>query len=210
VMTRFLIAAAALLALSASRATAQPSDTADHKHQHATADTEHKHHHAAGATAKAAKIESAVCILLPVGDSHVSGVVRFTQGHEVVQIRGKVTGLKPGKHAFHVHEFGDLTSMKDGMSAGSHFNPTHQPHGAPGDKERHAGDFGNIEADENGVAEISLDDPVIQLNGPNSIIGRSLVIHVDSDKFTQPVGNAGARVTVGVIGVAKPETSAAK
>lgn len=32
------------------------------------------------------------------------------QGTEPVQIKGEVTGLTPGHHGFHVHEFGDYSN----------------------------------------------------------------------------------------------------
>ena len=48
-----------------------------------------------------------------------------------VQVRGRVSGLKPNQeHGFHVHEKGDCSSG-DGMSAGGHFNPDGKPHGPP-------------------------------------------------------------------------------
>ena len=165
------------------------------QHQHVAAA---EHHAASGA------VDSAVCVLWPVGNSGVTGTVSFTRHGKVVHIRGEIRGLTPGKHGFHVHEYGDLTSMNDGMSLGGHFNPTHKPHGRPTDQQRHEGDFGNVVANESGVATIDAEDPVVELNGPHSIIGRGLVVHAKEDKFTQPVGDAGARVAVGVIGVAKP------
>ena len=118
-----------------------------------------------------------------------------------------ISGLKPGKHGFHVHQFGDLTLEKDGESAGGHFDPEHtMHHGAPDAEVRHVGDLGNIEANDAGVAIVNTDDMKIQLNGPSSIIGRSIVVHVGEDKFTQPTGNAGGRVAFGVIGVANPKS----
>jgi Cu-Zn family superoxide dismutase len=102
-----------------------------------------------------------------------------------------------------VHEFGDMSSMKDGSSAGSHFNPQGHSHGNQTDQQRHVGDLGNIEANDDGVAKIDIRDSMLALDGENSIIGRGLVVHFDEDKFTQPVGDAGGRFAIGVIGVAK-------
>ena len=63
------------------------------------------------------------------------------------------------------------------------------------------GDLGNLEADRNGSARYNRVDSVIRLNGPYSIIGRSVVIKAGADDFkTQPGG--GARVAYGVIGTA--------
>ena len=54
-------------------------------------------------------------------------------------------------------------------------------HGAPGDKSRHVGDLGNIEADVSGVASIDMVDTWLSLNGINSILGRGVVIHAGRD-----------------------------
>lgn len=87
---------------------------------------------------------------------------------------GEVTGLKPGQHGFHIHEFGDYSAGC--VSAGSHFNPANKEHGGPADEERHAGDLGNVVADGDGKAVIDITDSQIPLNGPNTIIGRSVVV----------------------------------
>ncbi|MEX0703009.1 MAG: superoxide dismutase family protein [Planctomycetales bacterium] len=155
-------------------------------------------------TAAAPAVERAVCVLYPIGNSGVTGTIHFTRQSDGVAITGTISGLSPGKHGFHVHEFGDLTDGGAGKSAGGHFNPTNKPHGRPEDAERHVGDLGNVVADESGQATINLRDRVIRLDGPHSIIGRGLVVHVGEDKFTQPVGDAGDRAAVGVIGIAGP------
>jgi Cu-Zn family superoxide dismutase len=150
-------------------------------------------------------IDRAVAVLLSTGNSGVTGVVYFTKEGKSVHVTGKITGLKPGLHGFHVHQFGDVTGMTDGLSAGGHFNPENKPHGKPEDKERHVGDLGNVTAGDDGVATIDIKDSMLELGGPHCILGRGLVVHANPDKFTQPVGDAGGRVAVGVIGVAAPE-----
>jgi Cu-Zn family superoxide dismutase len=152
----------------------------------------------------AAKIIKAVAIMHHTAKGKGSGWVAFVQKGDTVEITGEIKGLPPGEHGFHIHEFGDC-SAPDATSTGGHFNPTGKKHGAPDAEERHVGDLGNIKADEDGKAVIKMTDKVIRLDGPNSIIGRGVIIHLDADDFkTQPTGNAGGRVAVGVIGVAKP------
>ena len=91
------------------------------------------------------------------------------------------------------------------MSAGGHFDPEHQPHGGPHSAKRHVGDLGNVTANGRGVAEIKITDSVVQLHGPHSIIGRSLIVHAKADDLkSQPAGNAGDRIACAVIGIAKP------
>jgi Cu-Zn family superoxide dismutase len=152
-----------------------------------------------------AVVKKAICVIRPLGDSKVEGAVLFTQRDGFVEINAELTGLSPGLHGFHVHEFGDCT-MDDGTCAGGHFNPTHMPHGGPDSAQRHAGDLGNLGADQDGVAELQYNDRVIQLTGPRSIVGRSIIIHEKADDLkTQPSGDAGKRIACGVIGIAKPD-----
>jgi superoxide dismutase, Cu-Zn family len=152
-----------------------------------------------------AQVTKAIAVVHPLGDSKVSGKVVFTQTRSGVEISAEITGLAPGKHGFHVHEFGDC-SMADGTCAGGHFNPTGALHAGPDDEKRHVGDLGNIEVSEDGKATYKRVDKLVALNGPNSIIGRSVIIHADPDDLkSQPSGNAGARVGCGVIGIADPK-----
>lgn len=145
----------------------------------------------------------AVAVVHPVGKSKVHGKITFTEKDGMVTLKGEIHGLTPGKHGFHIHEFGDSSSA-DGSAAGGHFNPTKKPHGSPDAEERHVGDLGNITADDSGKAVIDMTDKVLKLQGPMSIIGRSVIIHADPDDFSQPVGNAGARIGCGVVGMANP------
>jgi Cu-Zn family superoxide dismutase len=148
-------------------------------------------------------VKKAVAVVTPTKGNSVHGVVTFEAGEKGVRVVANLNGLKPGTHGFHVHEFGDISS-DDGSSAGGHFNPTGMPHSMPMGAQRHAGDMGNIVADEQGNAHLDYIDPVMKLDGPNAIIGHAVIIHAKEDDFkTQPTGNAGARIGNGVIGIAK-------
>lgn len=149
-------------------------------------------------------VTHAVAVLHPTQGNDVSGIVSFAQTDKGVRVVADVEGLTPGEHGFHIHQYGDC-SAPDGTSAGGHYNPEDKPHGAPGDTERHVGDLGNIQADENGKAHLEMTDRVISLRGPHSIVGLAVIVHAGADDLTsQPTGNAGPRVACGVIGVAKP------
>ena len=145
-----------------------------------------------------------MCEIRPIGGSNISGSIEFFEEGGEVRVIGKIEGLAPGRHAIHVHNYGDLRDRDEAKSAGGHFNPTDQPHGSRIANSRHVGDLGNIEADPDGIASVTMMDDKIKLTGAHSIIGRSVVIHAASDSFTQPSGNAGARVAAGVIGLSKP------
>lgn len=96
------------------------------------------------------------------------------QGDGKTRVTGKITGLKEGKHGFHIHQFGDYSGGC--ISAGGHFNPFSKQHGGPKDDNRHAGDLGNVMANADGVVTVDIVDAQIPLEGPNSIVGRSVVV----------------------------------
>ncbi|XP_061339961.1 superoxide dismutase [Cu-Zn], chloroplastic [Gastrolobium bilobum] len=152
-----------------------------------------------------AATKKAVAVLK--GNSAVEGVVTLTQeddGPTTVNVR--VTGLTPGLHGFHLHEYGDTTNGC--ISTGAHFNPNKLTHGAPGDEIRHAGDLGNIVANADGTAEATIVDNQIPLTGPTSVVGRALVVHELEDdlgkgghELSLTTGNAGGRLACGVVGL---------
>ncbi|XP_048766647.1 uncharacterized protein LOC125673840 [Ostrea edulis] len=151
----------------------------------------------------------AVCVLKGA-DNSVTGTVHFSQeaSGSPVTLTGEISGLAPGQHGFHVHQFGDNTNGC--ISAGAHFNPFNKEHGAPEDTDRHVGDLGNVGAGEDGIAKVNITDKMINLAGPQSIIGRTMVIHADIDdlgkgghELSKTTGNAGGRLACGVIGITK-------
>ncbi|TXD41213.1 superoxide dismutase family protein [Lujinxingia vulgaris] len=119
-----------------------------------------------------------------------------------VQVSGMVSGLTPGLHGFHVHE-NTVCEAPDFTSAGGHFNPGSHEHGGPANEHtaRHAGDFGNITANEEGVAEFSFVDTMISLSeGENNVAGQAMIVHEgEDDLVSQPTGAAGARAGCAVI-----------
>jgi len=155
----------------------------------------------------AASVDHAICVLRGTeGNEAVTGTVTFTQQPGGVLIEAEIAGLTPGKHGFHIHEWGDV-DCADGTCTGGHFNPTGAAHGGPDSAERHVGDMGNIEADASGNGVYRRVDKVIRLGGPSSIIGRAIIVHAGEDDLTsQPTGAAGARVAYGVIGIGKADS----
>ncbi|XP_038890446.1 superoxide dismutase [Cu-Zn] 1-like isoform X2 [Benincasa hispida] len=137
----------------------------------------------------------------------VSGTVFFSQNDNgPTTVTGNISGLKAGLHGFHVHAFGDTTNGC--LSTGPHFNPEGKDHGAPHDENRHVGDLGNLVAGDDGTATFSIVDKQISLVGPNSVLGRSIVVHADPDdlgrgqtELSLTTGNAGERIGCGVIGL---------
>jgi superoxide dismutase, Cu-Zn family len=153
--------------------------------------------------AQATDVTKAIAQLSPTTGSSVKGTVVFTQAASGIHVHAEISGLTPGEHGFHVHEYGVWS--ENGMSAGGHFNPTMAQHAGIDSKKRHVGDLGNITANSNGNATLDVADSHLSLHGTNSILGRGVVVHEKADDLkSQPAGNAGARLAVGVVGVAKP------
>ncbi|PIW69672.1 MAG: superoxide dismutase family protein [Ignavibacteriales bacterium CG12_big_fil_rev_8_21_14_0_65_30_8] len=149
------------------------------------------------------QITKAVCLINSTKGHKAHGLIIFSKVENGIKVVANIQGLKPGKHGFHIHEYGDCSAV-DGKSAGGHFNPDNVNHGGPMDKIRHAGDLGNIVADVNGNAKLEFTAPTLTFWGQHSIIGRAVIIHEgEDDLHTQPTGAAGSRAGCGVIGIAK-------
>jgi len=153
---------------------------------------------ASTATVAQAMPLAARSVMNPTEGNSVTGTVSFTQVEGGVRVVAVFAGLTAGDHGFHVHEQGDC-SAPDGTSAGGHFNPEGHPHGLPGDPNRHAGDLGNLVADETGHATLDHVFAHLTLDGADGIVGRGLIVHAAKDDGGQPTGNAGGRVACGVI-----------
>ena len=139
--------------------------------------------------------------LQPTKGNKALGEATFEQAGDKVHLLVNAQGLKAGReHGFHIHEVGDCSSG-DGMSTKGHFNPGGKPHGNPAGAEHHAGDLPALKAEKNGRAKLDVMLQGVTLApGPNSIVGRGLIIHADPDDYkTQPTGNSGARIACGVI-----------
>jgi Cu-Zn family superoxide dismutase len=150
-------------------------------------------------------VTRAVC-MMNNAELNIKGLVKMEDDGNVTKIWINFSGLTPGEHGFHIHEFGNLTNAC--LTAGAHYNPYKKTHGGPQDEERHVGDLGNLTADQNGNVEFYLEDKLIKLTGEFSVIGRSCVIHESVDDLgrggfsdSKTTGHAGGRLACGVIGI---------
>ena len=152
-----------------------------------------------------ALVTQARATIEPLNNSGLSGTVTFAPSDLGVQVTYMLDGLTEGVYGFHVHENGSCANGEDGTAggaAGAHFNPGSTKHGAPNlpAGQRHLGDLGNIHALSDGRILGSFNESIASLDGPESIIGKALIIHANEDDFTtQPTGNAGPRIGCGVI-----------
>lgn len=141
----------------------------------------------------------------PEPDNKVKGMVTFEQwSGNYIKVTVNATGVLSGKHALHIHAFGDVTNSckSTGYQLPGNF-------------------LGNIEAKSDGVISSSFFSTFITLFGYNGIIGRSIVIHekpidlnnsLNSDVFSVPIHNevipfqaeesyVGAPIACGIISI---------
>jgi Cu-Zn family superoxide dismutase len=175
----------------------------------------------ASMSAQAAAGTVATAEIAALGGSGVTGKVTFTviepdasmrttagaMPGATVRVQADITGLTPGMHGIHVHEWGDC-SAPDGTSAGGHFNPHGMPHGDRMAAQKHPGDFGNIEADASGHATLDyccIDAPLT--SAADGILGHAVIIHGQADDLTtQPSGNSGPRLGCGLVKLSGQDT----
>jgi len=168
IMPRILATSLTLLALTFFTACSGGSDHDGHGH----ADGEHN---------AFAEVSKAICVLTPTTANElkdVRGTITFTQTKSGVLVVAEVSGLKPNaKHGFHIHQWGNTSDLETGKATGGHYDPTEQAdHGLPNSHEHdgethymaggHAGDLGNLEADENGNAGTRVAQGVIGIANP--------------------------------------------
>jgi Cu-Zn family superoxide dismutase len=149
--------------------------------------------------------KKAVAVIESKSDSHVTGKATFREAHGKVTLKLKIEGAEPGTHAVHLHEKGDCTAP-DGVSAGGHWNPTHEDHGKWVTPPFHRGDIGNVEVGADGRGTLTLTTDLWTIGGApeTDVVGKGIIIHAKADDFTtQPTGNAGGRVGCGVVKRAK-------
>ncbi|MFC0523909.1 superoxide dismutase family protein [Pontibacillus salicampi] len=135
--------------------------------------------------------------------SDALGTATISQGANGVDVKLSLTGLEPGYHGIHVHEFAKC-EQPDFQSAGNHLNPDGKVHGLMNPEGAHLGDLPNIEADSSGKveAELTLPEATLQ-DGKTSLLrnnGTSLIITAgEDDGMSQPSGNGGERIACGKI-----------
>jgi Cu-Zn family superoxide dismutase len=143
---------------------------------------------------------SATATMISTSGSTATGTVNLAQlGDGSVEVTATFRGVPPGVHGFHIHEKGDCGD--NGNAAGGHYNPAGTPHAAPTVDPHHAGDFGNVMANEDGsVSTRFVTRSITVSEGSMTAIGHAIILHANPDDLTtQPSGNAGARIACGVV-----------
>lgn len=152
------------------------------------------------ACASTATGPAAVATLSPTSGNTAAGTVTFAElADGSVDVTVNLTGVPAGTHGFHVHDKGDCGD--NGNAAGGHFNPMGHSHGAPAATDKHAGDFGNVTADAQGMVSTRFNTRSVTVStGTMSAVGHAVILHANPDDLaTQPTGNAGGRIACGVV-----------
>ena len=143
-------------------------------------------------------------------DSGISGRATLwerpsKEGIKTVDIRLRVKGLTPGKHAVHIHETG---ACEPCGAAKGHFDPGPVGLTSPdGNHPFHSGDLVNIHVNKKGRGHLRVQTTRVTLSeGPLSLFdadGSAFIIHVNPDTYC-PEGvvagcAGGARAACGII-----------
>ncbi len=144
-------------------------------------------------------------------DGEEIGIATLTQAAAGTLVRIELAGLPPGPKAIHIHSIGVCDDHCDGFTASAgHLNPDDRQHGLLNPDGPDAGDLPNFMVHDDGRAWAEFYTTAASLDGSFGARildedGAALVIHENpDDHFSQPIGNAGARIACGVISQADP------
>ncbi|XP_055837201.1 superoxide dismutase [Cu-Zn] [Episyrphus balteatus] len=106
--------------------------------------------------------QASATIVPDAPDAPIAGTVTFNQwpANNYVKLSINITGLPVGKHAFHIHTFGDVS--QGCKSTGGHFPNNF---------------IGNVDTKDDGTISSVFLSSYLTLFGIHGIIGRSIVIH---------------------------------
>jgi len=129
----------------------------------------------------------------------IEGEVVASDHRRGCKIVATFTKLPSGKHGFHIHKAGDLRG-EGCKGLCEHYDIGNHDHGgAPGSKERHLGDLGNVE-----VGEYHYLLPNVSVR---DLWGRSMIVHEDEDDLgkgpfedSKITGHAGKRMGCAIFG----------
>ncbi len=131
------------------------------------------------------------------------GAVQLVETPHGVLLKLALKGAVPGEHAFHIHAVGKCEPPF--TTAGGHFNPAARKHGLAVAEGAHAGDMPNLHIPASGelMVEVLNGSVTLAKGKPNSVFdadGSAIVIHAGVDDYkSDPTGNAGDRISCGVI-----------
>ena len=122
-------------------------------------------------------------------------VALVAESDDEITVSVAAVGLAPGEHGIHIHETGICDPATDPpfSSAGDHYNPTDEEHGD------HAGDLGNITAEEDGTALLKETTDEFTLDELIDEDGSAIVIHAEEDENDPEGESYGARIACGVL-----------
>ncbi|MBM3490003.1 MAG: superoxide dismutase family protein [Alphaproteobacteria bacterium] len=155
---------------------------------------------AAAGTAQAA--ETARATMVDV-QGRPLGAIELRQTPQGVLLSGRLAGLPPGPHAFHLHAVGKCEPPF--ATAEGHFNPGGRKHGYFAAEGAHAGDLPNLHVAASGEVSFDLLAPGLNLaagaaNGLFDADGSAFIVHAGADDYrSDPAGNAGGRIACGVV-----------
>jgi Cu-Zn family superoxide dismutase len=131
--------------------------------------------------------------LQPLGGSAANGAIGFAQYPGNVAMDLSIYGLRVGRYRVVIHAAGICTSP-NGFSAGPPWSP-------PGlEPPLHTQVKSFVMSNDNST-EVSVRLSGVTLDGPNSIMGRSVIIHEGGEGSLEAVPNVrNGRVACGVIG----------
>jgi Cu-Zn family superoxide dismutase len=140
---------------------------------------------------------------------HRVGFARFVGVDGGTQITVISQGLPPGMHGVHIHEFGSCYPSYDTKGAptpfggaGGHYDPFMTGMHKGPDGGGHAGDLPMLQVNPDGSGMVAFYAANLHVTGPNSLLGKAIIVHANADDYTDtpPNGGSGTRIACGAIG----------